>query len=68
MLIKNNNKTTKTKRSNKARKPIAGNHGSWKEVRAEKVAYAKKLLQDPGYPSGKVIKSIAGLMAKHLGK
>jgi hypothetical protein len=73
MLIKNNNKTTKTKRSNKARKPTAvssvkAKPDAWKEVRPEKVARAKKLLQNPGYPSGKVINSVARLLAKHLGK
>jgi hypothetical protein len=70
MLIKNNTKTTKIKRSNKAAKPNStkASSGSWKEIRAEKVARAKKLLEQPGYPSGKVINSIARLMAKHLSK
>ena len=73
MLTKNNNKTTKTKRSDKERKASAAltmkaAAGSWKEVRAEKVARARKLLQDPSYPSNKVLSSIARLMARHLDK
>lgn len=71
MLTKNNNKTTKAKRSRKERKASAlltmkDATGSWKEVRAEKVARAKKLLQDPAYPSGQVLNSIARLLARHL--
>jgi hypothetical protein len=73
MLTKNNIKTTKTKRSNKGRPPstaatMKGAAGSWQEVRPDKVARAKKLLQDPDYPSAKVIHSVARLMARHLSK
>jgi hypothetical protein len=72
MLTKNNIKTTKSKRSAKGRKPSAApaapkpSAGSWKEVRPEKVARAKRLLQDPNYPSGKVMGAVARLMARHL--
>ena len=74
MLTKNNIKTTKTKRSAKGAKSSAtlsvtkASAGSWKEVRPDKVARAKKLLQDPNYPSGKVLGSVARLMARHLSK
>ena len=33
---------------------------------SEKVARAKKLIADPGYPPKEVLNSIAGLLADHL--
>ena len=33
---------------------------------SEKVARAKKLIADPGYPPKEVLNSIAGLLAEHL--
>ena len=33
---------------------------------SEKVARAKKLISDPGYPPKEVLNSIAGLLAEHL--
>lgn len=33
---------------------------------SEKVARAKKLIADPGYPPKEVLNSIAGLLANHL--
>ena len=36
------------------------------EVRPEKVAEAKRLLQDPSYPSDAVLGKVAGLLAQHL--
>jgi hypothetical protein len=35
-------------------------------VRPEKIARAKRLVEDPSYPSPEVIDSVAGLLAKHL--
>jgi hypothetical protein len=73
MLIKNNTKTTQIKRSKQERKtsssnPVKTHSGSWEESRPEEVARAKKLLENPDYPSGKVVHSIARLLAKHLGQ
>ena len=36
------------------------------EVRAEQVAKAKALIQDPGYPSARVVDQMAEILAKHL--
>jgi hypothetical protein len=36
------------------------------EVRAEQVARAKALIQDPGYPSDKVVKQVAEVLAKRI--
>ena len=37
------------------------------EVRAEQVAKAKALIQDPGYPSAKVVDQVAEVLAKRIG-
>ena len=37
------------------------------DVRAEQVAKAKALIQDPGYPSAKVVDQVAEILAKHIG-
>ena len=36
------------------------------DVRAEQVAKAKALIQDPGYPSAKVVDHVAGVLAKRI--
>ena len=36
------------------------------DVRAELVARAKLLIQDPGYPSDKVVNQVAGVLAKRI--
>jgi hypothetical protein len=39
---------------------------SWDEVRPGRVAQGRELVKDPAYPSPKVIRSIARLLAGHL--
>ena len=36
------------------------------DVPAEQVAKAKALIQDPGYPSAKVVDQVAEVLAKHI--
>jgi len=36
------------------------------DVRADQVARAKTLIQDPGYPSDKVVDQVAGVLAKSI--
>ena len=36
------------------------------DVRAEQVARAKALIQDPGYPSTKVVSQVAGVLARRI--
>ena len=36
------------------------------DVRAEQVAKAKALIQDPGYPSAKVVDQVAEVLAKRI--
>jgi hypothetical protein len=36
------------------------------EVRADQVARAKALIQDPGYPLAKVVDQVAGVLAKRI--
>jgi hypothetical protein len=36
------------------------------EVRAEQVARAKALIQDPGYPSNKVVDQVAEVLARRV--
>ena len=38
----------------------------WREVRPDKVARARKLLEDPSYPPKKVTDAVASLLARHL--
>jgi hypothetical protein len=38
----------------------------WNGLRPENIAKAKKLLKNSSYPSGKILNSIAKLMARHL--
>ena len=38
----------------------------WNSVRSSKVARARQLVQDPGYPSSEVLRSVAGLLSQHL--
>jgi hypothetical protein len=73
MLIKNSKKTTvlrKTKALHASEKAAIAapqvTKASWKESRPEVVARAKKLLKNPGYPSAKVLNSVARLLARHL--
>ena len=37
------------------------------EVRSEKVAQAKALVNEPGYPGDKTLERVAGVLADHLG-
>ena len=36
------------------------------EARPDQVARAKALIQDPGYPSAKVVQQVAGVLAKRI--
>ena len=38
----------------------------WRAVRESKVTRARKLIRDPGYPSHKIMDSVARLLAKHM--
>lgn len=38
----------------------------WRSVRKSQVARARRLIREPGYPSNKVLNSVARLLAKHL--
>ena len=55
---------TKRKRSPAKPPPPAGK--PWLAVRKDKVARARKLLDNPDYPPPKVLDSVARLLAKHL--
>jgi hypothetical protein len=35
-------------------------------IRADKVAHARRLLNDPGYPGSEVLLGVAGLLARKL--
>ena len=39
---------------------------SWRDARPEKVAKARRLVQDKSYPSRQVLESVADLLAEHL--
>jgi len=41
---------------------------SWNTARAAKVARAKKLIRDAGYPNDKITWTIARLLARHLSR
>ena len=40
----------------------------WKSVRAERLARARKLIARKSYPSKRVLKAVANLLARHLGR
>ncbi len=71
MLIKNNKTTTTQKRTVRKENSAPAKPKSseaWNQTRPAKVARAKKLLQNPNYPPGKVMKAVAKLLAEHLGE
>ena len=40
---------------------------AWNSTRPRKIAKARRLVADPKYPSKRVLNSVAGLLARHLG-
>ena len=64
---RSNKKTTKSP-SKKLEDSEGKETKPWEEVRRDKVARAKKLLEDANYPSPEVIRSVAGLLARDWDK
>jgi len=58
-MTRRQGKSSRRKKTPAAAKP-------WHTVRAEKVARARQLLQDKGYPSRQVLESVGQLIAKGL--
>jgi hypothetical protein len=44
-----------------------GGSAVWNSTRPRKIAKARRLVADPQYPSKRVLNSVAGLLAQHLG-
>jgi hypothetical protein len=38
----------------------------WSSVRSARIERARRLVQNPDYPSSDVLRSVAGLLARHL--
>ena len=57
---------TRDRRKTSRRKAVASREEPWQSVRAEKVARAKELLREKGYPSRRILESVGELMAKGL--